>query len=260
MTHIMDARGSVGGLSAAGTRALTVAALDTVPLFVEGLCGVIGRTPGLRWVGSASSHHAFLQLCDQLRPNIAVLDSGLDPHCHLTRILAEADSAMLMMVLVRDPQRTPVYLASAARAGAHAAVPRAAEPRRITEAIRRAYVDRRYVDPSLVSLTARPKRQSSSTGGHDPAERPRMPLTRREYQVLQLVAEGLENSAIAKVLYLSVETVRTHVKSILRKLSARDRTHAVTKAFRSGILVVAAEDIPVANGEPSGPGAPSVAR
>src|SRR5690606_41538066 len=63
-----------------------------------------------------------------------------------------------------------------------------------------------------------------------------MPLSRREYQVLQLIAEGLENAAVADKLYLSVETVRTHVKSILRKLGARDRTHAASKAFRSGPL------------------------
>jgi DNA-binding NarL/FixJ family response regulator len=69
-----------------------------------------------------------------------------------------------------------------------------------------------------------------------------MPLSRREYQVLQLVAEGLENSGIAKILFLSVETVRTHVKSILRKLSARDRTHAVTIAFPGGILITLSDD------------------
>jgi DNA-binding NarL/FixJ family response regulator len=82
-----------------------------------------------------------------------------------------------------------------------------------------------------------------------------MPLSRREYQVLQLVAEGLENSAIAKLLFLSVETVRTHVKSILRKLSARDRTHAVTIAFRSGILIPRADD-----GHNPAPAQPAVAR
>lgn len=71
-----------------------------------------------------------------------------------------------------------------------------------------------------------------------------MPLSRREYQVLQLVAEGLENAVIARILYLSVETVRTHVKSILRKLSAHDRTHAVAIAFRAGILIIQPDDTP----------------
>jgi DNA-binding NarL/FixJ family response regulator len=83
-----------------------------------------------------------------------------------------------------------------------------------------------------------------------------MPLSRREFQVLQLVAEGLENAAIAKILYLSVETVRTHVKSILRKLSARDRTHAVTIAFRSGILIIQTDDAPERVNPSPAPGLP----
>lgn len=113
------------------------------------------------------------------------------------------------------------------------------------EAIRRTHADRRYIDPSLTPLTARPKRQPQQPAEHTgDGSRQTMPLSRREYQVLQLVAEGLENSDIAQMLYLSVETVRTHVKSILRKLSARDRTHAVTISFRGGILSARSDDAP----------------
>jgi DNA-binding NarL/FixJ family response regulator len=66
----------------------------------------------------------------------------------------------------------------------------------------------------------------------------RQPLSQRELEVLRLVADGLENQAIADALFVSVETIRTHVKSILRKLASRDRTHAVAVAFRSGVLAV----------------------
>src|SRR5690606_36179366 len=191
--------------------------------------------------GTSIETSRLAQLCEQLRPNIVILDSGFDPHCHLVRLLRDGETTLVVVVLVRDAHRTPQFLSAAAAAGAHATVPRTAEPRRLAEAIRRAHIDRRYTDPALAALTARPKRQSSADGT-DPAVRQQMPLSRREYQVLQLVAEGLENSAIAKTLFLSVETVRTHVKSILRKLSARDRTHAVTKAFRSGILIPRPEE------------------
>ncbi|TWH21564.1 response regulator transcription factor [Prauserella rugosa] len=241
MAHSIERGRPTGSPGPAGTRTLTVAALDPVPLFREGLNVLISKTPGLQWAGHASSHHASLQLCEQLRPNIVILDSGFDPHCHLVRLLRDGDPTLVVVVLVRDAHRTPQFLSAAAAAGAHATVPRTAEPRRLAEAIRRAHIDRRYTDPALAALTARPKRQSSADGT-DPAVRQQMPLSRREYQVLQLVAEGLENSAIAKTLFLSVETVRTHVKSILRKLSARDRTHAVTKAFRSGILIPRPEE------------------
>ncbi|MFC4005406.1 LuxR C-terminal-related transcriptional regulator [Prauserella oleivorans] len=243
MAHSMDKARQAPGLGAAATRALTVAALDPVPIFREGLNVLVSRTPGLQWIGHAATHHASLQLCEQLRPNIVIVDSGFDPHCHLVRLLCEGDPALVIVVLVRETHRTAQFLSTAAAAGAHAMVPRAADPRRLAEAIRRAHAERRYTDPSLAALTARPKRQpAGSSGALTSAHRPQMPLSRREYQVLQLVAEGLENSAIAKTLFLSVETVRTHVKSILRKLSARDRTHAVTKAFRAGILIPRPED------------------
>ncbi|MBK1784704.1 LuxR C-terminal-related transcriptional regulator [Prauserella cavernicola] len=246
MTHSMDRGRPAPTLGAAGTRALTVAALDPVPIFREGLNALISRTPGLRWVGHATNHHTSLQLCEQLRPNIVIVDSGFDPHSHLIRLLSDGDPTLVIVVLVREPQRTAQFLTTAVAAGAHGVLPRSAEPRRLAEAIRRAHVDRRYIDPSLAALTARPKRQPSANGQVlSTAQRPQMPLSRREYQVLQLVAEGLENSAIAKVLFLSVETVRTHVKSILRKLSARDRTHAVTTAFRSGILIARSDDATV---------------
>ena len=72
----------------------------------------------------------------------------------------------------------------------------------------------------------------------------RQPLSQRELEVLRLIADGLENQAIADVLFVSVETIRTHVKSILRKLASRDRTHAVAVAFRSGVLTVEEDAIP----------------
>ncbi|OQO90610.1 helix-turn-helix transcriptional regulator [Saccharomonospora piscinae] len=216
------------------THTVTVAALDSVPVFREGLSMVVNRTPGLRWGGHASSHHAGIQMCEQLRPDVVILDSALDPHGHLTRVLAENHPMLVIVVLVGEGQRTPNYLATVLAAGAHGALPRSAEARQLTDGLRRAFVERRFTDPALAALVPAPRAGDAAAGEY----RPQMPLSRREYQVLQLIAEGLENSAVADTLFLSVETVRTHVKSILRKLSARDRTHAVTKAFRSGLLVV----------------------
>ncbi|CAM2781276.1 response regulator transcription factor [Saccharomonospora xinjiangensis] len=239
-----SARGSFGMDRA--TRTLTVAAIDSVPVFREGLSTVVSRTPGLRWAGHAGSHHAGIQMCEQLRPDLVLVDSALDPHGHLTRVLAESHPMLMIIALIDGPQRTTDYLATIYSAGAHGALPRAAEPRQLADGIRRTYVERRFTDPALAPLV--PAQRASEAGA---LQRPHMPLSRREYQVLQLIAEGMENSAVADTLFLSVETVRTHVKSILRKLSARDRTHAVTKAFRSGLLVVSPADRNQQNGERS---------
>lgn len=223
-------------------RSLGVAAVDPVAFCREGLSSIVTRTPGLHWAGQAANPHSALQLAEQVRPDVILLDSALDPHGHLTKLLVAADPALLVISLVRESHRTAAFLQTITMAGVHGALPRTAEARRLIETIRRVYLDRRYLDPALAQLMA-PGR-SSPRDAVVTARRPRMPLSRREFQVLQLLAEGLENAAIAKILYLSVETVRTHVKSILRKLSARDRTHAVTIAFRGGILIVQTDDTP----------------
>lgn len=230
-------RGAVTTDSASNnTNNLGVVLIDPLPLYREGVAALLQRAPGMRLLGHASTHHAALQLCDRARPDIVVLDSALDPRCHLAHLLTSNDPALIVLTLVGEANRNTRYLANAISAGIHGAVPRSVEPMQLLEAMRRAHTDRRYLDPSLASLTSRTRGQIPAQGG--PAGKPQQPLSRREYQVLQLIADGLENQAIAKILYVSVETVRTHVKSILRKLSARDRTHAVATAFRNGVLVV----------------------
>lgn len=227
---------------AVASRNLGIAVVDALPIYRDGLCAIIGRSPGMHWAGQAASPHAALQMAEHAHLDVVLVDSGLDPHCHLVKLLLGTESSLLIIVLVRDAHRTPGFMSGARSVGAHGVVPRAIEARRLIEAIRRVQLDRRYVDPTLVPLVAAGRSGTRSLEGGGRPKRPRLPLSRREYQVLQLVAEGLENAAVAKILFLSVETVRTHVKSILRKLSARDRTHAVTIAFRSGILVTQPDD------------------
>jgi DNA-binding NarL/FixJ family response regulator len=219
---------------------VAVALVDGVPLLREGFSALVSRTPGLRWVGAAERPTTALQLHERFQPDVMVIDSGLDPRGHLCHMLAGADEELGLLVLVQEAHRNTQYVAGALAAGAHGLVLRTAEPAQIADAIRAVHDERRYVDAELAPVLATPrgrlKHWPESTG---------QPLSRREYQVLQLIADGLENQAIAKVLFVSVETVRTHVKSILRKLGARDRTHAVAVAFRTGVLTAA----PAANDE-----------
>ncbi|MFL6143814.1 MAG: response regulator transcription factor [Labedaea sp.] len=212
--------------------ALTVALVDGLPLFRDGVSALVHRTPGLRWVGAAERPNAALQLCERFRPNVVVIDSALDPRNQLSSMLAAGDPALALLVLIAEPNRTTRYIAGALAAGAHGVLLRAAEPPQLVEAIRSVHSERRYLDAALTGVLAAPRGQLGQLTG--PVQQP---LSRREYQVLHLIADGLENQAIAKILFVSVETVRTHVKSILRKLAARDRTHAVAVAFRSGVLI-----------------------
>jgi DNA-binding NarL/FixJ family response regulator len=214
-----------------GTGAVGVALIDGTPLVREGLSALVNRTPGLRWVGAAENAAVGLRLCERLRPNVVVIDAALDPRGQLSQLLA-ANSELAVILLIDDARRTTQYIASAVNSGVRGVILRSAQPTQLVRAIQSVHTDGRYLDAALAAALAAPVARPRQHVG------PRMPLSQREHQVLQLIADGLENQAIANVLYVSVETVRTHVKSILRKLSSRDRTHAVAVAFRSGVLDV----------------------
>lgn len=209
-------------------RGLGVVLVDQTPLFRDGMANLITHTPGLRWLGAAHNAHAAVRLIEYLTPDIAIIDAGLDPRGKLAKLLRGSSHPYTVLSLVRDPHRTMAYLAGSREQCAHGMVLRSAEPAQIMEAIRHAHTERHYLDPALAN---------HAPGGADGnSASTQQPISRRECQVLQLVADGLENQGIAKALFVSVETVRTHVKSILRKLGARDRAHAVAIAFRLGIL------------------------
>ncbi|USX50255.1 response regulator transcription factor [Lentzea sp. HUAS12] len=195
-----------------------VALIDPVPLYREGLSALVRRTPGLRWLGSTGDVGAAVRLHERLRPDVLLIDSLLDPVGHLTRLLVERDPALLVIGLVRGAHSHVNHVTTALEAGVRGVVPRSAQPEQIVRVIAETCRSRAYVHPDLRA-----------------GERPT--LTKREHEVLTLIADGLENQQVADELVLSVETVRTHVKGILRKLSARDRTHAVSLAYRSGLLI-----------------------
>ncbi|MGH3758711.1 response regulator transcription factor [Actinophytocola sp.] len=212
------------------TGTIGVALIDGTPLVREGLTSLVNRTTGLRFVGSAEAAGVGLRLCQRLRPDVILVDAALDPRGQLAHTLSALSRDIRVLLLIDDARRTNQYLAGAVAAGVAGVIRRAAQPAELLRAIQSVHTEGRYLDPALAPTLSTPTPRVRQP--------PRQPLSKREHQVLQLIADGLENQAIADVLYVSVETVRTHVKSILRKLSSRDRTHAVAIAFRSGVLVV----------------------
>ncbi|MGW4109678.1 LuxR C-terminal-related transcriptional regulator [Actinosynnema sp. NPDC004786] len=203
--------------------------MDPVPLFREGVAAVVRRTPTMHWLGATGHLHTAVRLHERLRPDVLLVDSVLDPQGHLATLLTGAASSTLAVVsLVREPHRTAKFVRAALAAGVRGLVPRDGQIGEVLHAITRTHADGTYLDPTLAPLAA----------GFTPAAEAgsRRSLSRREYEVLQLIADGMENQAVANELYVSVETVRTHVKNILRKLRARDRTHAVSLAYQAGLL------------------------
>jgi DNA-binding NarL/FixJ family response regulator len=224
----------VNGVIIAGAT-IGVALIDSVPLVREGLSALVHRMQGLRWVGAAENGSIGLRMCERLQPDVVVVEAALDPRGLVGRHLSDSYA---VIVMVDEQHTTAQYITNAVSAGIRGVIRRAAQPTQVMDAIKAVHVEGRYMDPALVTgLTAPVARPRRPNGVHQP-------LSQREHEVLRLIADGLENQAIANVLFVSVETVRTHVKSILRKLASRDRTHAVAVAFRSGVLTVEEDAVP----------------
>ncbi len=251
---LLAPRDGRGGQLPGVQRPTGVVVVDPIPLFLEGLAALAARTPAIRILGATANLNVAVGLVERYRPDVVLVDAVLDPRCHFGRLLsgantpAESLDAPAVLSLLRDPLRSSQYLANAVNSGITGFVLRSAEPAGIVTAIRRLHAERHYLDPDLAPLSGGLGLRSV-TGA-------RQPLSRREYQVLQLISEGMENQEIARALFVSTETVRTHVKSILRKLHARDRAHAVAVGFRLGVLAVHRSASPVA----SAPAPPPVTR
>ncbi len=197
--------------------------------------GVTAR-PALRAVPVTSPRLPGGQLGVAIIDDMPLFREGLsvrvlrDPGMRLAGVAGTVDPRLTVVVLVREPCRTSHYLAAVRASGAHGLVPHSAPPERIMAAIRRSRTDGQHIDPALADLVTDSLTASMSVAGR--------PLSRREDEVLRLIADGYSNQGIANALVVSVETVRTHIKSLLRKLSARDRAHAVSLGYRAGLLVV----------------------
>jgi two-component system, NarL family, response regulator DesR len=190
-------------------------------LIREALVSLLGREADLQVVATASDGSAAVTAALASRPDVAVVDlemprlDGLGVVTELGRVLPGCP------VVILTGHGRPLVLRRALASGARGFLAKGAPGTALADVIRRVHEGHRYVDPVLAAdaLTAPPS-----------------PLTPREAEVLAGMAQGLTNAEIAARLVVGVETVRTHVAAVLRKLQARDRTQAVVTAYGTGLL------------------------
>jgi DNA-binding NarL/FixJ family response regulator len=209
-------------------RPLRIALVDSMPLLRSGVQTVVASDPNLTWIGAASGAVATVEMCDNEAPDAVLITSGSDPGWKLCELLARLFNGLTVVVLIGPEARSAEAMARARLHGARSLVPIEADSERLVTAIRLGVDLGDFVDPQLRGCFA-PVRLSAVTQGGKP-------LSRRELEVLHQVAKGRTAVEIAGRLGIGTETVRTHVNHVLRKLEARDRAHAVAKAFEMSLL------------------------
>ncbi len=180
-------------------------------------------------IGEASDGIAGLDLILSTQPNVAVIDIGLPgmDGIELTkRVRAQRRDTRVVIVTMIDLEEEVI---AALAAGADAYCLKSAEPERLIEAVRIVSEGGAYFDPRIAGIVL--ARFSSDAR---PAET--SPLSKRETDVLRLIAEGNGNTDIAKSLHLGLGTVKGHVRDIMEKLAAADRTQAAVLALRRGYI------------------------
>ncbi|GAA1975611.1 response regulator transcription factor [Catenulispora subtropica] len=204
---------------------------DDEALVRSGLHAILAAEPGLAVVGEAGTGAEAVALARSLRPDVVLTDvrmPALDGIQAARLILDGSGAGPTPRVVVITTFENDDHLYDALLAGASGFLLKRSRPAEIVQAVRLAAVGDTLMFPEAVRELARKQRRHPESV----ADR----LSEREREVLRLMAAGLENAEIAQEMFLGAQTVKTHVANILAKLDARNRTHAVVIAYRSGFV------------------------
>ena len=200
-------------------RILTV---DDHPLLRDGIASLVGTQSDMAVVAEASNGREAIEKFRKLRPDVTLMDlrmpdmNGIEA---ITQIMGEFASAKIVVLTTYSGD---AQIVRALKAGAQGYLLKGLLRKELLDTIRAVHAGKKRISPEVAGQVAEYAADSS--------------LTTREIDVLHLIAQGNANKMIADQLAVTEDTVKAHVKSILSKLGANDRTHAVTIALKRGII------------------------
>ena len=199
-----------------------------------GLRMLIGAQPDLEVVGEAADGDAALRKALETRPDVVLMDITMPGSGGLKAIERIREECPKTRVLVLTMHDVPAYLRSALAAGASGYVVKSAADSELLSAIRSVHRGRTVLDPALAATVVQSALGKRAVGSQ--AGVPVNPLSPREREVLDLVAQGYTNQQIADRLGLSIKTVETYRTRLVEKLGLRSRADLVRYALDSGLF------------------------
>jgi DNA-binding NarL/FixJ family response regulator len=203
---------------------IRILCVDDHPLMHEGIAAIVRSQPDMTLVASAATGREAIDRFREHRPDIVLMDVRLPDASGIDAVIAIRSDFPDARILMLSTFEGDVEIQRALEAGARGYLLKSMPPDDLLQGIREVHAGKKRIPPQVAA------RLTEHLGEEG--------LTARELQVLEQLASGSRNREIANHLFIAEETVKIHVKHILEKLGARDRTEAVAIAVRRGFIQV----------------------
>ncbi|HYN69581.1 MAG TPA: response regulator transcription factor [Candidatus Eisenbacteria bacterium] len=221
-----------------GADRIRVLIVDDHALFRVGIANILGKEKDIEVVGEAVDSRSAIDASNSLSPNIVLMDASIPPPGGIEttqRIRRELPATAVVVMAVEEDEEA---LFASIKAGAAAFIVKDVDPDDLVQIIRRVsngeflINDKVFARPAVASRVLKEFRELAVYGQE--AQPIFAPLSPREVEILDNIAQGMTNKQVAYALSISEQTVKNHMSSILRKLAVNDRTQAVVYAMRQG--------------------------
>lgn len=205
---------------------------DDHPVVRKGLSTILGLEPDIQIVDGVNNGLEVIEKLQNTEIDLILIDMKM-PHMDGVQTIQKVrefnDQVKFIILTTYENEE---YVFEGIKAGARGYLLKDTQPEELVNAIRRVHQGESLIKPDLVTKLLD---RFAQMANQKPIEQP---LTLRELEVLQLIAKGSSNKDIAAVLFISIKTVKTHITHIFEKLEVSDRTEAVTKAFKMGLIKI----------------------
>lgn len=203
-------------------KSIQLLVVDDHPLLREGITAIINNQTDIELVAEASNGHEAIEMFRSHRPDVTLMDLQMPDMSGIDAIISIRHEFPEARIIVLTTYAGDVLAQRALKAGAYAYMLKSDVRKDLPDTIRSVHAGKKRIHPEVAAQLADHVADDA--------------LTSREIEVLALIALGNSNKLIADKLSIADETVKGHVSSVLSKLGAHDRTHAVTLAVRRGII------------------------